>query len=144
LNKDDKKKILIVEGTDEVAGYLADILTAYGIIDIAHTGQEALTKISLNHYDVIIADATMPVMDGIELYKSAVEVDAALKNRFLFLTNSFFRYYLKFFADNDVSFLFKPADIEDINNAVQEILNEIPLESPDRTTSSSKHSKTVA
>lgn len=63
----------------------------------------------------------MPVMDGIEFYKDAAESDSSLKKRFLFYTSTNSRDHLHFFIDNDVPFIFKPAAIRDIENAVEEI-----------------------
>jgi CheY-like chemotaxis protein len=39
------------------------------IPDIANDGKEALRKIKENHYDVILMDVNMPVMDGYETTK---------------------------------------------------------------------------
>ncbi len=124
ISKNRKKKILIVEDTDIIANYLADMLEKYGTVEIAKNGNEALIKVSLDCYDVIVSDINMPVMDGIEFYKEAIEIDSSLKNRFLFLTSSFSRNHLNFFIDNEVPFLFKPAETEDIEKAVEEILNK--------------------
>ncbi len=42
-------------------------LSKYGFkIDIANNGQEALDKLELNIYDLILMDLMMPVMDGLE------------------------------------------------------------------------------
>jgi len=42
-------------------------LAKYGFeIDIANNGKEALEKISQRHYDLVLMDLMMPVMDGLE------------------------------------------------------------------------------
>ncbi|MCU4162419.1 response regulator [Carboxylicivirga caseinilyticus] len=42
-------------------------LSKYGfIIDIANNGQEALDKLEVNTYDLILMDLMMPIMDGLE------------------------------------------------------------------------------
>lgn len=118
-----KKKILIVEDSDVITNFLADILEKYGTIDIAKNGQEALTKVSFNYFDVIVSDIKMPIMDGIEFYKSAVETDSSLKSRFLFFTSSFDDQHINFFIENNVPFLHKPAPTKDIDAEVSNILN---------------------
>ena len=46
-------------------------------VDEAHNGAEALEKIKLKEYDLILLDIEMPVMDGIEFMKrSKVHTDA--------------------------------------------------------------------
>jgi PleD family two-component response regulator len=47
MTENSKKKILIVEDSEIIAKYLADILGKYGTVDIANNGQEALVKVSL-------------------------------------------------------------------------------------------------
>ena len=42
-------------------------LSKYGFtIDIANNGQEALDKLDVNSYDLILMDLMMPIMDGLE------------------------------------------------------------------------------
>jgi PAS domain S-box-containing protein len=59
-------RILVVEDNDlnqEVAtGLLRD---AGFLVDLAEDGQVALTKIRANHYDIVLMDMQMPVMDGV-------------------------------------------------------------------------------
>lgn len=117
-----KKKILVVEDTVEIANSLSSLLEKYGTVDMAYNGQEALKKVSINGYDAIVSDIDMPEMNGIELYKAAVEIDSNLRRRFMFLTSSFATAHLNFFIENDLPFLFKPAEIVDIENGVEEIL----------------------
>ncbi len=42
-------------------------LSKYGFkIDIANNGQEALDKLALSSYDLVLMDLMMPIMDGLE------------------------------------------------------------------------------
>lgn len=117
------KKILIVNRPDANCRSLYDILKEYGMVDIADNGQSALGRIACHKYDLIISDALMPLMDGIEFYKEAVALAPDVKSRFLFLTGSLARYYLKFFAVNDVPFLFRPMATGHLKEVVEELLN---------------------
>jgi CheY-like chemotaxis protein len=118
----DNKKILIVEDTDTIANSLAAILEKYGEIAIAKNGQEALIRLTLNRFDVIVSDIRMPSMDGVEFYKAAIETSPGIKDRIMFLTASFAEEHLNFFIDNDVPFLYKPAQIEEIESIICKIL----------------------
>ena len=71
------KKILIVEDEKAIRNVLKNILleesTTY-IIEEAENGIEALGKLKINEYDLIISDIKMPKMDGIELLQKTLEI----------------------------------------------------------------------
>jgi hypothetical protein len=62
-------------------------------------------------------------MDGVEFYKAAIETDPGIKDRIMFLTASFAEEHLNFFIDSDVPFLYKPAQIEEIESIICKILD---------------------
>lgn len=65
--KDDRKKLLVVEDNDEFRNYLTEQLSeCYRVID-APNGEEAEKLILSEYPDLIISDLMMPKMDGIEL-----------------------------------------------------------------------------
>ena len=65
--KDDRKKLLVVEDNDEFRNYLTEQLSeCYRVID-ASNGEEAEKLILSEYPDLIISDLMMPKMDGIEL-----------------------------------------------------------------------------
>ncbi|MBU1101645.1 MAG: response regulator [Bacteroidetes bacterium] len=65
---EEKEKILIVEDEKDTQYILNKLLSKYGYdVLIANNGQEALEVIKDNVPKAIVADWTMPVMDGIEL-----------------------------------------------------------------------------
>ena len=121
-NNGRKKKILIVEDVPPIARYVANIVDKYGAVEIAHNGQEALTKIALERFDIIICDIMMPVMNGIEFYKTAVEADSSLKSCFLFHTSSFLTEHLNFLIDNNIPYIMKLSQTKAMESAVSEIL----------------------
>ncbi len=65
---DKNENILIVEDEEDTAYILERLLTKNGYaVKTAHNGQEALKIVENYMPKVIVADWTMPVMDGIEL-----------------------------------------------------------------------------
>ncbi len=63
--------ILLVEDNDMNREFALEILTRAGIqVDVAGNGQEALEKIDCFHYDGVLMDCQMPVMDGFEATRS--------------------------------------------------------------------------
>ncbi|MEW6218980.1 MAG: sigma-54 dependent transcriptional regulator [Thermodesulfobacteriota bacterium] len=63
-----KKRILVVDDDEGVRTLLADILARHDYEpDTAIHGQEALEKLEVRPYDLVITDLRMPVMDGLTL-----------------------------------------------------------------------------
>ncbi len=46
-------------------------------------GDDALTELQLRHFDLLLTDIVMPVMDGIELARRAADLDPDLKIMFI-------------------------------------------------------------
>ncbi len=59
--------VLIVDDDAELAGSLGDYLSELGFrVDFAFDGKNCLDLAQSNHYDIIILDVSMPVMDGLK------------------------------------------------------------------------------
>ena len=116
------ENILIVDDEEIVSELFKALLQREGIIDIAANGQEALQKIKLKYYKLIISDVDMPIMGGVSFYRSAVEIFPTLKDRFLFITGNPSQENLDFFQQNSLKFLSKPAPITAIRNEALRLL----------------------
>lgn len=69
-----EKRILIVDDEKEFLETIIELLEfefegEHLIIDCASNGEEALEKISKNHYHLMVTDMRMPKMDGLELVR---------------------------------------------------------------------------
>lgn len=68
LNNTDKiagKRILVAEDDPTSVKVIAGLLSKLGIsIDVAENGKIALAMLQKNHYDLVLMDCEMPVMDG--------------------------------------------------------------------------------
>lgn len=63
-----KYKILVVDDVDANVLLLKTILKKEGFCtDTAYSGQECLSKVRDNHYDLILLDVMMPGMNGYEV-----------------------------------------------------------------------------
>jgi CheY-like chemotaxis protein len=66
--KEKPLSILLVDDEEQILKSLRRLLELSGYhVNIAHNGIEALKKIKLDRYNVVIADIEMPQMDGLEL-----------------------------------------------------------------------------
>lgn len=119
----DKKRVLVVEDYRPSAELLAAVLEEMAEVELSANGREALEKVSGEHFDVVISDIHMPVMDGIEFYKEAMKSDQLIQGKILMFTGSSDQEHIEFMQDNNLRYLSKPADIHNIREAVKEILD---------------------
>ncbi len=56
---------------EEVSLFLSDI---FDQVELASNGEEGLQKLAKNHYNLVITDIRMPVMDGIEMIEKIKEL----------------------------------------------------------------------
>ncbi len=81
------RAVLVVDDEPEVAGVLADLLSADGHqVETAADGTVALDKLGDRRYDLIISDVKMPVLDGPGLYREIERRHSRLVRRFIFVT----------------------------------------------------------
>lgn len=118
-----KRNILIVDDVDVNLNLLKAVLAGEGLIEGAKNGDEALRKVDTQPFSAIVADVDMPVMNGIEFFKKAVQRHPQLKDRFIFITGSPDPDRVHFFNDNNLKYLTKPAPISEIRRTVREVMH---------------------
>jgi CheY-like chemotaxis protein len=81
-------QILVVDDEDVLRNVLQEMLhSCFNCsVDLAQNGAEALEAISNKHYDLIVSDIRMPVMDGPALYTRLKEMNHDAIRRFVFMT----------------------------------------------------------
>lgn len=63
-------KILLVDDDIELTELLSELLSMEGFdVHTVHNGQDALDELGTEHYDLILLDVMMPVLNGIETLK---------------------------------------------------------------------------
>jgi len=70
------KRLLIVDDDKDLMLLLLEFLSDWGRgynVEIAYSGEEALTKMAVSSFDLIITDLYMPGMDGLALIEHARE-----------------------------------------------------------------------
>ena len=112
LLADDRKDI--VQGIAHAVDWAARDVTVL----CAYNGQEALRLIETNPVDLVITDICMPLMDGLELVRRAVQV--APQIRFVILTAyEEFSYAREAIRLGVVEYLTKPVRLEEIEKLVE-------------------------
>lgn len=117
------EQILIVDDEPVITDVIEAILSNEGMIETAANGKIALEKIREKYFSAIISDVNMPLMDGIDFYKKAVELYPSIKKRFLFFSGKPDEKTINFIKQNGLRFIPKPSRMQDIKNTVIEILS---------------------
>jgi len=117
-----RERILIAEDFPPISEFLTALLTTKGTVDTAFDGKQGLAKISERYYDAIISDIDMPIMNGIEFYRRAVQIEPNVGGRFLFLVSNSETEQKDFLNHNGIQYLIKPVTIKEIAMAVEGIL----------------------
>ncbi len=117
------EKILIVDDEQMIVNVMEALLSTEGIIETASNGSEALEKLRGQYYAAIISDINMPVMDGVDFYKKAVELYPSINKRFLFFSGRIDEEQAEFFKKNNLQYLLKPSHLKDIRSKVIGILS---------------------
>lgn len=66
--KDEKARVLIVDDFDSMTDMLKAVLNDAGYeADVCQDGFQAMRKLAVHHYDLLITDILMPEFDGLEL-----------------------------------------------------------------------------
>ncbi len=114
-------RILIVEDSEPLCLLLKDLMADHGDVETAGNGKEALEKTRKCFFDVIIADIDMPVMNGLDFYKTAVEENPRLQGRFVFCSGLITEKIEAFLSENNLLYLKKPFQVQDIRNIIKQI-----------------------
>ncbi|MBI5237794.1 MAG: response regulator [Deltaproteobacteria bacterium] len=84
-----QRKLLVVDDDSFVRECCTALLTAYGYyVESASHGMEALDRLKLMVFDLVISDINMPKLNGIGLFKRVEAEYPYLKDRFLFITGA--------------------------------------------------------
>jgi DNA-binding response OmpR family regulator len=118
------KAVLVVDDDRQLASALQSILRDENyLVDVAFDGEEALLKVKVLEYDVVVCDVMMPRLRGDDFYVQAKKLRPNLANRFLFITgfgaDSNIR---EFLSARCLKHLIKPFPIQELMKCVKELL----------------------
>ncbi len=114
-------KALIVEDNAFMATILQDMLQQYSskiaVVDIAETGNEAISLIASIQPNVVFLDIELPDMTGFELLQQLEEI-----NFQTVFTTSHSHYAIKAFRFNALDYLIKPINESELDEAIKRLL----------------------
>jgi DNA-binding NtrC family response regulator len=127
-----KASVLIIEDDDALGLVLASMFESSSFVVSRTTdGASGLRSISLMDFDVILCDLVMPNLSGDLLYLAVGRVKPRLCSRFIFMSGYLDDPKWKHFAGlTDCTMLCKPFAMNDLANAVQEVMTKNRLKDP--------------
>jgi two-component system NtrC family sensor kinase len=122
------KKLLIVDDEAATAKALVTLLRRDGhTVDTAANGRQALEKLRLHSYDLILCDLRMPDLDGPGLYHVLEHEQPQVCQRFIFLTGDVLSPDARAFLDaRSAPYLAKPLRAAELRRAVRHTLQREP------------------
>jgi DNA-binding NtrC family response regulator len=123
-----KKSILVVDDSESIRELLSVLLHEDGIVYTAVNGLDALSQFAGHHFDIVVSDIEMPVMNGIELYNN---VPPVYRDAFLFFSGTGNEEHISYMFLNNLILFRKPDEIFRLQRAVQQKLNQF---CPERVT----------
>ena len=120
------KAILVVDDDKQLASALQWILVDENyLVDVAFDGDEALLKVKVHEYDVVICDLMMPRLRGDEFYLKAKELRSGIADRFIFITGFAAEADIQnFLGQGGMRHLVKPFPIDELIRSVKDLLAE--------------------
>ena len=123
-NSLDGASVLLVEDERALATAVVEALTEAGLhVEHAGDGEEALTRVRQNRYDVVICDLKMPRVDGMTLYRAIATASPSLARRVIFVTGAVAGPEAeRFLEESGCRWLSKPFRLADLLRNVREAL----------------------
>jgi CheY-like chemotaxis protein len=116
--------VLVVEDEPALAAAVSEALTDAGFaVDRAGDGEEALRRVSLKPYDLIVCDLKMPKVDGMRFYQKLSRFDLDLARRVIFVTGDVAGTDAeRFLQESGCRWLAKPFRLGDLLRTARDIL----------------------
>ena len=123
LTRPGGKRVLIVEDNLSVARMLEALAMDQVEVIIARDGQEGISCIQQRHFDLIISEIDLPKMNGVEMYKQALEKNPNIGSRFIFFTGTENPEHLDFVRSTNTLMLPKPSPVKLICEKMNDVLD---------------------
>ena len=123
-----KDRLLIVD--DEINQgllYEQELVDEGYEVDVANSGVEALEKVKMNAYDLVILDIGMPEMDGLETLGRLIGIDDKIPVILYTAYPSYKEDFLSWAADE---YVVKSMDLEELKEKIKEILKKRKKQNP--------------
>jgi CheY-like chemotaxis protein len=117
-------RVLVVEDEPALAMAVSEALVDAGfVVDRAGDGEEGLTHLAEQSYDLIVCDLKMPRIDGMQFYRAMAAATPALARRVIFVTGDVAGTDAeRFLEETGCRWLSKPFRLGDLLRAARDTL----------------------
>lgn len=115
---DTKSKILIVDDETEICSLLREYFQDVYCVEVANDGQEALSKAREYRPDCILLDVKMPKLNGLDALK-AIKTDFPDAEIIMVTAAGSVRVATESVSRGAFGYVFKPVDLDDLENKIQ-------------------------
>ncbi len=118
-------RVLVVEDEPALAVAVSEALADAGFtVDRAGDGEEGLTRLTEQRYDLIVCDLKMPRIDGMQFYRAMAAATPALARRVIFVTGDVAGTDAeRFLEETGCRWLSKPFRLGDLLRAARDTLS---------------------
>ena len=118
------RRVLVIEDEPALAAAVADALMDAGfVVERAADGEEGLTAVAHQPFDLVVCDLKMPRLDGMQFYRAMAAATPALARRVIFVTGAVAGTDAEpFLEETGCRWLAKPFRLGDLLRAVRETL----------------------
>ncbi|HVG82961.1 MAG TPA: ATP-binding protein [Vicinamibacterales bacterium] len=118
-------RVLVVEDEPALAMAVAEALVDAGfVVDRAGDGEEGLSRLAEQSYDLIVCDLKMPRIDGVQFYRAMAAATPGLTRRVIFVTGDVAGTDAERFLDETgCRWLSKPFRLGDLLRAARDTLS---------------------
>ena len=118
-------RILVVDDDMSISMLLSEILKLWQHeVVVLHNSTDAAERLKHESYDIVFTDVLMPELNGIDLFKKALEENEDYDKRFVFITGLSTENNSEL---NDKIVLEKPFKIKDVQLVMEEMAKKLNL-----------------
>ncbi len=124
--KQSRGSILVIDDEPEIRKLLRELFRDDFELDVVNNGREALNRLKVKDYDLLISDIKMPLLDGIELYDMLKTGYPQYLERIIYTTGvTFDSATSSFLEETGVPYLAKPFKILQLVEMVNDMMAEL-------------------
>lgn len=115
----ERRRVLVAEDDADCRSAVSDILKAEYSVTTVKNGEEAVTRLTRETYDLLIVDCRMPGINGVELYKWLLDNRIELQKRVIFMTGDICVGEIRSFLESTgCQYITKPFATEDFKRSI--------------------------
>ncbi len=118
-------RILVIDDDESILELLSDALSPEYHVATAHDSLEGVELMMREHFDLLIIDLGMPVLDGVELVQK-IRANSPFEKVPIIVLSAYPELRTRLHGSDVQAVIAKPFSIEQLHRAVANIVNGVP------------------